>query len=133
MIKNKQKWILSIFMIILTNCFVFACETRRNRPYNRRFLLGVCMYLIHTPCDKHVTLLAIFKKSYKNVSWHIFLFYFLFNFISNVKGKKPYTTCTVQISNNRQLNTLIAVHTEVERDPSKKKTFAYCAHRQRYY
>ena len=35
MIKNKQKWILSIFMIILTNCFVFACETRRIRPYNR--------------------------------------------------------------------------------------------------
>ena len=122
MIKNKQKWILSIFMIILTNySFVFACETRRIRPYNRRCLLGACMYLIHTPCDKHVTLLAIFKKSYKNVSWHIFLFYFLFNFISNVKGKKPYTTCTVQISNNRQLNTLIAVHTEVERDPSKKK------------
>ena len=55
------------------------------------------------------------------MSSHIFLFYFLFNFISNVKGKKTYTTCTVQISNNRQLNTLITVHTEVEETPPKKK------------
>ena len=40
--------------------------------------------------------------------------------------------CTAQVSNNRQVNTLITVHREVERDPSKKK-FTHCAHRQRYY
>ena len=30
--------------------------------------------------------------------------------------------CTAQVSNNRQVNTLITVHREVERDPSKKKS-----------
>ena len=118
MIKNKQKWILSIFMIILTNySFVFACETRRIRPYNRRCLLGACMYLIHTPCDKHVTLLAIFKKSYKNVSWHIFLFYFLFNFISNVKGKKNLHD---MYSTNKQQQTAKYTHYSTHR--SRKRT-----------
>ena len=55
------------------------------------------------------------------MSSHIFLFIFYSTLLATLKGKKTYTTCTVQISNNRQLNTLITVHTEVERDPSKKK------------
>ena len=55
------------------------------------------------------------------MSSHIFYFIFYSTLLVTLKGKKTYTTCTVQISNNRQLNTLIAVHTEVERDPSKKK------------
>ena len=46
--------------------------------------------------------------------------------------------CTVQVSNNRQLNTLITVHRGIERDQKKerkekKKKFIYCAHGQRYY
>ena len=46
--------------------------------------------------------------------------------------------CTVQVSNNRQLNTLITVHRGIERDQKKKekkrkKKFTYCAHGQRYY
>ena len=34
--------------------------------------------------------------------------------------------CTAQVSNNRQVNTLITVHREVERDPSKKKVYTLC-------
>ena len=34
--------------------------------------------------------------------------------------------CTIHVSNNRQLNTLITVHTEIEID--QKKPFTYCTH-----
>ena len=56
------------------------------------------------------------------MSSHIFLFIFYSTLLATLKGKKTYKTCTVQISNNRQVNTLITVHREVERDPSKKKS-----------
>ena len=68
--------------------------------------------------------LLSFKKAIKTYLRIFFYFIFLFNFISNVKGKKKqtYMICTAQVSNNRQVNTLITVHREVERDPSKKKS-----------
>ena len=60
------------------------------------------------------------------MSSHIFYFIFYSTLLVTLKGKKTYTTRTVQISNNRQLNTLITVHTEVEREPSKKNVCILC-------
>ena len=34
--------------------------------------------------------------------------------------KETYVICTLHVSNNGQLNTLITIHKEVERDPPKK-------------
>ena len=65
--------------------------------------------------------LLFFKKAIKTCLRIFFYFIFYSTLLVTLKGKKTYTTCTVQTSNNRQLNTLITVHTEVERDPSKKK------------
>ena len=60
---------------------------------------------------------------------------FLNSTLLDVK-KETYEIYTLHVSNNGQLNTLITIHKEVERDPpkkeKKKKTFKYCAHRQRY-
>ena len=70
--------------------------------------------------------LLSFKKAIK--TYLRIFFYFILFFYSTLlvtlkeKKKKTYMICTAQVSNNRQVNTLITVHREVERDPSKKKS-----------
>ena len=68
--------------------------------------------------------LLSFKKAikpYLRVFFYFISFFYSTLFVT-LKGKnQTYMICTVQVSNNRQLNTLITVHREVERDPSKKK------------
>ena len=61
--------------------------------------------------------LVSFKKAIKP---YLRTFYFI-SLVTLKEKKQTYMISTVQVSNNRQLNTLITVHRDVETDPSKKK------------
>ena len=59
--------------------------------------------------------------------------FFLNSTLLDVK-KEIYVICTLHVSNNGQLNTLITIHKEVERDPprkEKKKKNVYILDRDR--
>ena len=62
-------------------------------------------------------------KTYLRIFFYFILFFYSTLLVTlKEKKKQTYMICTAQVSNNRQVNTLITVHREVERDPSKKKS-----------
>ena len=63
-------------------------------------------------------------KTYLRIFFYFILFFYstLLVTLKEKKKKQTYMICTAQVSNNRQVNTLITVHRDVERDPSKKKS-----------